>query len=170
MNLIYKLFAAAALASVSMSASAVEAHIKVWADIDPTLALLKANGSAIDDAVKLEYRPGRGLTPWTEQVRIYSNDIGKDVEVRLAQSAQLNPSAADVGAVAVPLSVQLNGRLLTTTVTNFLAAELFSGATVPGGSIIMPLTVSQTTEGVIAAAGSYEGMVSLVLNQKTTGP
>ncbi len=168
MNVLAKLAVAAVFGAASVSAHAIEANITVWADVDPTLSLLKADGTALDDVVEMSYRAGAGLTPWTEQVRIYSNDVAKDVEVRLARPAELVTQDAPGGNV-VPMSVRLNSRLLTTTVTDFTAAELFNGS-IPGASIAMPLTIAQTTQGPITAAGHYEGLVSIVLNQKTTGP
>ena len=169
MNNMAKLCLAAALCAASAAASATEAHVIVWAEVDPTLALLKADGTALDDAVELVHRAGSGLTPWNEQVRIFSNDTDKDIEVRLARMVELLPTFAGPGATAVPMSVTLNSRPLTTTVADFAAADLFNGA-IPGASIAMPLIVGQTTPGPITIAGRYEGLVSIVLNQKTTGP
>ena len=74
---------AAALATVSLSANAFDADIKVWANVDPTLALLKADGTALDSVVNMVHNPVSGLVPWSQQVRIYSNDIDKDIEVRV---------------------------------------------------------------------------------------
>lgn len=169
MNIPAKLCLAVALCAASVSAHAIQADIKVWADVDPTLALLKADGTALDDVVELSYRAGIGLAPWTDQVRIFSNDTDKDVEVRLIQAAELRPQVTAAAATPVPLSVRLNNRLLSTTITDFSAADLYTGA-IPGASIVMPLNISQTTPGVITSAGLYEGLVSIVLNQKTTGP
>jgi hypothetical protein len=167
MNNMAKLCLAVGLCAASASASAVEAHVIVWADVDPTLSLLKADGTALDDSVELVHRAGTGLTAWNEQVRIYSNDLGKDVEVRLARSLELVPTNAGPTAKAVPMTVTLNSRELKTTVTDFTAAELFTGA-INGGSIAMPLVVGQTTLAPIAVAGKYEGLLSIVLSQKTT--
>ena len=178
MNMMTKLFAAAALATASMSAHAVQADITVWADVDPTLALLKADGTPLSDVVEMAYRAGAagagstaGLVPWTEQVRVFSNDITKDIAVRLGSDPSLVPTMAGPTATAVPLSVRLNAVTLTTAGVDFDAATLFPGAgTQPGASISMPLTIAQTTPGPIAIAGRYEGIVSIVLVQKTGTP
>lgn len=171
MRMITKLFAAAALATTSLSLHAAEAHVIVWAEVDPTLSLLKANGTPLDDVVELPYIAGFGLKPWNEQVRIYTNDIGKDVEVRLGQTVELLPTHADAGATPVPMKVTLNSRELKTTVTDFTAAELFAGASPgEGASIMMPLIVGQATQAPIGVAGRYEGLVSIVLNQKAAAP
>jgi len=107
MNMMTKLFAAAALATASMSAHAVQADITVWADVDPTLALLKADGTPLSDVVELAYRPGTaataGLTPWTERVRVFSNDIAKDITVSLGSDAALLPESTGGTAAKVDL-------------------------------------------------------------------
>lgn len=171
MNIINKLFVAAALASASMSAHAIEAHIKVWADVDPTLSLLKADGSALDDMVEMSYRAGAatgssaGLTPWTQMVRIFSNDTAKDVRVRVGSAAALSPEIAGPGAIPVPLTVSLKGVDLAVLAKDFTKDELYAGG-LPGASIEMPLTIRQTTQGAIAAAGKYVGIVSVIVEQK----
>lgn len=169
MNNMAKLCLAVGLCAASLSVHAAEAHVIVWAEVDPTLSLLKANGTGLDDSVQLVHRAGTGLTAWSEQVRIYSNDIAKDVEVRLARTLELLPTNAGAGAAAVPMTVSLNSRELTTTVTDFTAAELFDGA-LPGASIAMPLLVAQATPGPITVAGQYEGLLSVVLKQKAGTP
>lgn len=166
MNRIIKQTAAAlALCVAAASAHAAEAHVTVWANVDPTLSLLKADGSALPDAVQLPYRAGQGLSSWTERVRIFSNDTTLDVDVRLAEPAVLVPRVAAAGAVDVPLRVSLNGRELGVAPIDFTADQLFQGA-IPGASIEMPLTVAQAVPGPISAAGLYDGPVSLVLAQK----
>ncbi|WP_411851996.1 CS1 type fimbrial major subunit [Stenotrophomonas sp. LGBM10] len=159
---------AAALACASMSAqAAVEANITVWANVDPTLSLLKADGTALPDAVELVYRAGgAGLAPWTEDVRIFTNDTEKNVTVRLAADAVLRPDLAAPGAQPEPLTVSLNGRALDTVAIEFVAADLFESA-IPGASIAMPLRVEQTTSGEINFAGLYSGTVALVVAQDT---
>src|SRR6185437_4062479 len=90
MNSILKKAAlAAALATVSLSANAFDADIKVWANVAPTLALLKADGTALDSVVNMVHNPVSGLVPWSQQVRIYSNDESKDIEVRVGSTPQL---------------------------------------------------------------------------------
>lgn len=158
-----------ALAAASTSAHAAQADIKIWADVDPTVALLRADGSALPDAVQLTYQPNNGLTPWSEQVRIFSNDVSKDISVRLANAAELRPVVAATGAAAIPMTVSLNGRTLAPSNADFAARELFDGA-LPGASIAMPLVIAQTTRAPITAAGLYEGLVSVVLLQKAVSP
>lgn len=156
---------ALALCTTALSAQAAEAHITVWANVDPTLSLLKADGSALPDAVQLPYRAGQGLSSWTERVRVFSNDTTLDIDVRLAEPAVLVPRVAAAGAVEVPLRVTLNGRELGIAPIDFTADQLFQGA-IPGASIEMPLTVAQAVVAPITAAGLYDGPVSLVMAQK----
>ncbi|MDC7801470.1 CS1 type fimbrial major subunit [Stenotrophomonas geniculata] len=156
---------AAALATVSLSAYAAQTDIKVWAEVDNNLALLKSDGSALPDVVKMAYNPVRGLNAWTEQVRIFTNEPTKDVDVRLSSAAQLLPTNAAPTAAAVPLSVSLNKKLLTSAVQEFKAADLFDGS-IPGASISMELSIAQTTQEKITAAGQYEGIVSIILAAK----
>ncbi len=171
MNNMAKLCLAVGLCAASVSVHAAEAHIVVWADVDPTLSLLKADGTSLDDSVELAYMAGSGLRSWNEQVRIYTNDPLKDVEVRLGQAVELLPSDVGTGATAIPMTVKLNNRELTTTITEFTAAELFPGSGPGNGaSIAMPLVVGQTTPGPITVAGRYEGLVSIALNQKASAP
>ncbi|WMJ70354.1 CS1 type fimbrial major subunit [Stenotrophomonas sp. 24(2023)] len=161
-TIITKAALAAALATASLSAHAAQTNITLTAEIDNTLTLLKADGSAIADAVKLAYNPTRGLNPWGERVRIFSNDITSDVQVRLQAPVELIPGSAS--GPNVPMSVQLGGRLLSTTPVEFTAAELYDGG-LPNASVAMDLGIAQTTAATLAA-GSYEGMASIVLNVK----
>jgi len=156
-----------AIFTAALSAHAVEAHITVWANVDPTLSLLRADGSALPADVEMPYRAGQGLSSWSERVRVFSNDTSLDVDVRLAEPAMLMPKVTAAGAVDIPLSVTLNGRELGLAPIAFTADQLFQGA-IPGASIEMPLTVAQATPGPIAAAGLYDGPVSLVLVQKAS--
>ncbi|HYQ25271.1 CS1 type fimbrial major subunit [Stenotrophomonas sp.] len=168
MNTILKKAAlAAALVTASLSANAAETHITVLADVDPTLALMQADGSPLPDAIKMEHKPGVGLDSWSRQVRIYSNDIDKDIEVRLINEPVLIGNAP--GTPSVPLKVSLNTRELGLAATDYLAADLFDGA-LPGASVAMPLEIAQKTQGPIDVADSFQGMVSIAMKQKTTSP
>jgi hypothetical protein len=168
MNSILKKAAlAAALATVSLSANAFDADIKVWANVDPTLALLKADGMALDSVVNMVHNPVSGLVPWSQQVRIYSNDESKDIEVRVGSTPQLLNT--DGGGTPVPLTVSLNGRALTVAAQDFTASDLFDGA-MPGASIPMALRIAQTSPAPITRGGRYEGIVTIAMQQKTTSP
>ena len=170
-NLCKKAALALVLGSASLSAHAVETDITVWATVDPTLSLLKADGTPLSDVVELVYRAGStangaGLQPWSEQVRIFSNDITKDIAVRLGADPVLAPDVAAVGAVDIPLTVSLNGTALATTPKDFTAALLFPGSDLPGASMAIPLAIAQKTPGAIAFGGQYKGIVTVVMAQK----
>ncbi|AWH22584.1 MULTISPECIES: CS1 type fimbrial major subunit [Stenotrophomonas] len=167
MHIFKKAALAAALVTASLSANAAETHITILADVDPTLALLQADGSPLPDAIKMVHKPGTGLDAWKRQVRIYSNDIDKDIEVRLINEPVLIGNAA--GTPSVPLKVSLNNRELGLAATDYLAADLFDGA-LPGASVAMPLEIAQKTPGAITVADSFQGMVSIAMKQKTASP
>ena len=58
--IIKKAALAAALATASLSAHAVETRISVYADVDPTLALLRDDGTPLPDLVTLTDRKSVG--------------------------------------------------------------------------------------------------------------
>ncbi|HEL3175331.1 TPA: CS1 type fimbrial major subunit [Stenotrophomonas maltophilia] len=159
---------AAALATASLSAHAVETKISVYADVDPTLALLRDDGSALPDLVTLTHDPMRGLLPNTQRVRIHSNDQTADIEAKIGGAFVL---VSGDGKVTEAMTVSLNSRTLAVTPIEFKAADLFTGAgATPGASISMPLTIAQATPKPIATKGTYTGVVNIVLNQKAAAP
>lgn len=117
--------------------------------------------------MNLVHNPVSGLVPWTQQVRIYSNDEDKDIEVRVGSAPQLLNT--DGSGAPVPLTVSLNGKALTVAAQDFTASDLFDGA-LPGASIPMPLRIAQTTQAPIVKGGTYEGIVTIAMQQKTASP
>ncbi|HGM6731038.1 TPA: CS1 type fimbrial major subunit [Stenotrophomonas maltophilia] len=177
MNAIIKKAAlAAALATASLSAHAVETRISVYANVDATLAFQQEDGTALPDTITLNYHPemagsgGRvgGLQPWKLPTRIFTNDESKDIEVSLRTALELVPALGNVGATPVPMTVSLDKVELTTASQDFKAADLFDGA-ISGVSKSLELQISQTKPGPLAA-GRYDGMVSIVMAQKTGTP
>ncbi|WP_459041228.1 CS1 type fimbrial major subunit [Stenotrophomonas sp. PSU-St19] len=167
-TLLKKAALVAALATASLSAHAAEVDISVWADVDPTLSLMKADGTALDDSVKLSHDAATGLLiPWSVPVRIHSNDTDKDIEVRLGFDPTLQRDTG--GGTPIPLAVSLNGQALTTTVRTYDANALFDGS-LPGRSIPMALRIAQGNTTAIADAGKYVGIVRLVMNQAAGTP
>ncbi len=151
---------AAALVTASLSAHAAEAEITVWASVDPTLALLKADGTALDDSVRLVHNPVSGLlVDWTDRVRIYSNSPDDDIEVRLGADPALVLEGG--GGTPVPLAVSLNGEALSTTPRTYEASLLFDGD--DGTSIPMDLRIAQGNTTAIAAKGKYVGIVTIAM-------
>lgn len=168
-NILKKAALAVALAGSALSAHAAEVDITVWADVDPTLAMLKADGTPLDDSVKMAHNPATGLlVPWSERVRIYSNDIDKDIEVRLTAEPALLLEGGGTAA-PVPLAVSLNGEALSTTKRDYEASKLFDGA-LPGASIPMDLRISQGNTTAIATAGAYKGIVTIAMVQGAGTP
>lgn len=157
----FKIALAAAALVTAFGAHAAQRDITVTASIDPTVDVTKADGSALPAAVEMQYLPGKGLQAYREQIKFWSNTENRDLNVSLVSE----PSLTDVaGANAIPLSVSVNGKALTTTATPFAYATTFpSGVT--NGSSAMPLVIAQKTPGVVTAAGNYSGIVSLVVTQ-----
>ena len=168
---------AAASASAHATSGDSRADIHVWANVDTSLALLKPDGSPLYDDVELSFNPGTGLLmPWEEPVKVFSNDTGKDVAVRLAAKPELLPVVAAPGAERVPLIVMLNGTELRDVDSIFEACKLFDGVA-PGASITMPLHIGHgtyktpgTPPDPISAAGLYEGQVNIILSQRVAAP
>lgn len=166
--IIKKAALAAALATASLSAHALETKISVYADVDPTLALMRDDGTPLPDLVTLTHDPLRGLIPNTQRVRIHSNDDTADIEARIDGAFAL---ANETGGVTVPMSISLNNRTLGAAAIEYKAVDLFTGAgSTPGASISMPLTIAQATPAPITTKGRYSGIVNVVLNQKATSP
>ena len=142
----------------SFNAFAVQKDITVVADVDENIEMLQADGSALPQTLRMNHLPGYGLQAATVQTKIFTNNVTKSMKIKLvaepALANMLNPSSP-----AVPLSVSYGGRALTAT-------ELFSGqaATGPGYSINQLLEITQTSAGT-PEAGSYQGLVSLLLTQ-----
>ncbi|WP_367380215.1 CS1 type fimbrial major subunit [Stenotrophomonas cyclobalanopsidis] len=152
---------AAALATASLSAHAAEAEISVWANVDASLALLKADGTALDDSVRLVHNPVSGrLGDWTDRVRIYSNGTDKDVEVRLGADPVLLREGG--GGTAVPLAVSLNGEALSTAPRTYEASKIFDGA-MDGASIPMELRIAHGGTDKITVDGKYVGIVTIAM-------
>lgn len=159
---------AAALATASLSAHAAEAEIAVWASVDPTLALLKADGTALDDSVRMVHNPVTGLlVDWTERVRIYSNAPDEDIEVRLGADPALVLEGG--GGTPVPLAVSLNGEALSTTPRTYEASKLFDDPLL-GISIPMDLRIAQGNTTAIAVKGKYAGIVTIAMVQASGTP
>jgi hypothetical protein len=64
------------------------------------------------------------------------------------------------------MTVILGDKTLSTTDAEFTGTELFPG-NIENGSAVLPLTISQTTKGILKT-GQYSGVVSLMLTQATT--
>lgn len=159
----FKVALAAAALVATFSADAAQRDITVTASIDPTVDVTKADGSALPATVEMQYLPGKGLQAYQEQIKFWSNTENRDLNVSLVSEPSLTEAA---GANAIPLSVSVNSKALTTTATPFAYSTTFPGG-VTNGSSAMPLVIAQKKPGVTTAAGTYSGVVSLVVTQAT---
>ncbi|WP_321906736.1 cable pilus major pilin CblA [Burkholderia cenocepacia] len=163
-----KIVPIAVAALFSMSAFAVQKDITVTASVDPTLEILTADGSPLPSSVAMSYMPGKGLLTKEVMTKIFSNDKTKDLQVRLAADVNMT-NRTSPGAAPVPLSVTLGGNVITTAATTLKAAEIFTGD-LAAGSNALALAISQKTPGEVAAAGNYQGVVSLIVTQSAASP
>ncbi len=152
---------ALALALVSFSAAATQKDITVVASVDPAVELLQADGTPLPTTMTMAYLPGTGLQPTEVNTRIFTNAIS-NMSIRLAAMPTLinNTNAA---APAVPLAVTFGGTAVTTTAVVLTQANLFPGGDITGGSVAQALRISQATPGAIALAGTYQGVVGVVV-------
>ncbi|MCA8352493.1 cable pilus major pilin CblA [Burkholderia cepacia] len=153
----------AAAALMSMSAHAVQKDITVTANVDTTLEMLSADGSALPTTMQMQYLPGSGLQAAEVNTKIFTNDKAKDLQIRLAAEPALKNQTSP-GAKEIPLAVKLGTTALSTTATTLKASEIFTGE-LAQGSNVLPLSIEQKTVGAITAAGSYQGLVSVIVTQ-----
>ncbi|SUA90125.1 CS1 type fimbrial major subunit [Pandoraea pulmonicola] len=158
-----KIAPVAAAALFSLSAFAVEKEITVTAQIDPTVELLSADGSALPSNLKMEHMPGTGLRPQTFEAKVFSNAMDKNIEIRLQADPKL-VHTIDSSAEAIPLEVKLDGTALTITGTKLTATDLFADKTAKG-SKNLKFSIEQKTAAPIAKAGLYSGPVRLLVTQ-----
>lgn len=159
----FKTIIGAAALIAAFSAGAAQRDITVTADIDPTIDVTQADGTALPSSVAMQYLPGKGLNAYRENIKFWSNVADRNLNISLATS----PSLTDTnGANAIPLSVTVNGTELTTTAKTLTFASLFP-AGITNGSSAVSLMISQTNPGSTVASGRYSGIVSLVVTQAT---
>jgi len=162
--------AAAALMamSMSMSAHAVQKDITVTANVDTTLEMLSADGSALPTTMNMQYLPGSGLQAAVVNTKIFTNDKAKDLQIRLASLPALKNQTSP-GAPEIPLAVSLGDTALSTTASTLKVAEIFPGE-LAQGSNVLPLSIAQKTVEAVTASGSYQGLVSVILTQSAATP
>ena len=153
----------ATAALMSMSAYAVQKDITVTANVDTTLEVLSADGSALPTTMQMQYLPGAGLQPAVVNTKIFTNDKAKNLQIRLATDPSLQ-NQTNPGAATIPLTVKLGDTTLTTTATTLKGADLFQGE-LAQGSNVLPLSIGQKTVAAVTASGSYQGLVSIILTQ-----
>ena len=152
----------AAIAS-SFSALAIQKDITVNASVDSQLDMTQADNTPLPASIDMQYLPGRGLESYRLNTKVWSNSATSNVKVRLVSAAKLTNTDGDQ---IVPMTVILGDKTLSTTDAEFTGTELFPGS-IENGSAVLPLTISQTTKGILKT-GQYSGVVSLMLTQATT--
>lgn len=151
--------------AAAFTVQAVQKDITVNANVDASIDMTLADKSALPGSINMQYLPGTGLTPFSLNTKVWSNNPTSAVNIRLVKAASL----ADVnGSKTIPLSVSLGDKTLTTTNQTLAAADLFPSGTI-NGSDVLPLRFSQTTQGVVET-GTYTGIVSLVVTQAIQTP
>ena len=159
----FKTLIGAAALIAAFGAGAVQRDITVTADIDSTIDVTQADGSALPSSVTMQYLPGKGLNAYRQSIKFWSNAADRNLNISLATS----PSLTDInGANPIPLSVTVNDTAVTTTASTLTFASLFP-AGITNGSSAVPLVISQTNPGSTVASGRYSGIVSLVVTQAT---
>ncbi|KVG35449.1 cable pilus major pilin CblA [Burkholderia diffusa] len=153
----------AAAALMSMSAYAVQKDITVTANIDTTLEMLSADGSALPATVQMQYLPGSGLQATEVNTKIFTNDKAKDLQIRLAAEPSMK-NQTNPGAPEIPLSVNLGSTELSTTAATLKASEIFTGE-LAQGSNVLALSIKQKKAEALTASGNYQGVVSVIVTQ-----
>lgn len=151
----------------AFSSHASENNITVQATVDPTVSLTLADGTALPSTVTMQYQAGRGLVAYKNNVKLWSNDATKNLQINLGAVPKLTDQN---GANPIELAVSLDGVTLSTTASTFTAASLFPGGTNTNGSTPLPLVISQKTFAPVTTAGNYSGIVNIVVTQATSTP
>lgn len=153
----------AASMTASLNAMAIQKDITINASVDSQLDMTQADNTPLPSSIDMQYLPGSGLVSYRLNTKIWSNSATSNVKVRLVSAAKLTNTD---GNQNIPMTVILGDKTLNTTDTVFTGTELFPG-TAENGSAVLPLTISQTTKGILKS-GQYSGVVSLMLTQATT--
>ena len=143
-NYIKPLMIVAAMAS-SFSALAIQKDITVNASVDSQLDMTQADNTPLPASIDMQYLPGRGLESYRLNTKVWSNSATSNVKVRLVSAAKLTNMDGDE---TVPMTVILGDKTLSTTDAEFTGTELFPGS-IENGSAVLPLTISQTTKGIL---------------------
>ncbi|KVF77994.1 Cro/Cl family transcriptional regulator [Burkholderia sp. FL-7-2-10-S1-D7] len=152
-----------AAALMSMSAFAVQKDITVTANVDSTVEMLSADGSALPTTMQMQYLPGVGLQTASVNTKMFTNDKSHDLLIRLTSDSPSLKNQTKPGAPEIPLKVSLGEMELSSAPTKLIAQNLFPGD-LAEGSVALPLSIAQATPEVVEA-GSYQGLVSVILTQ-----
>jgi hypothetical protein len=151
--------------AAAFATQAVQKDITVNANVDASIDMTQPDNTALPSSINMQYLPGKGLTPFNLNTKIWSNDAKAGVNIRLVRAASL----ADVnGTTTIPLTVSLGGKTLSLTNMLLDAATLFP-AGISNGSDVLPLRFAQAAQTPVAT-GTYSGIVSLIVTQATVTP
>ncbi|CAI0838183.1 fimbrial protein [Serratia sp. JSRIV001] len=151
--------------ATAFSSQAIRKDITVNANVDTTIDMTQPDNTALPSSIDMQYLPGKGLSPFKLNTKVWSNSATAGVNIRLVSAATL----ADVnGENKIPLTVTLGDKVLTTADQMLDAATLFPVG-IDNGSEVLPLRFAQATQNVVAT-GTYSGVVSLVITQATKAP
>lgn len=150
--------------AAAFSSHATTADITVTASVDATAGITQADGSPLQRKMEMAFVPGKGLQDIDQSVKLWSNDAGKGLNVKLASDASLIASKTQA---PVPLTVMLGQKMLTTSDQLFASTTLFPGKDISNGSIPLPLKIKTTNDTAAIASDEYQGTVSLVITQET---
>lgn len=131
--------------TTSVSALAIQKDITVNASVDSQLDMTQADNTPLPASIDMQYLPGRGLESYRLNTKVWSNSATSNVKVRLVSAAKL--ANAD-GAETIPMTVKLGDKTLSTADVEYTGTELFPGS-IENGSAVLPLTISQTTKGIL---------------------
>jgi len=148
--------------AAAFATQAVQKDITVNANVDASIDITQPDNTALPSSINMQYLPGKGLTPFNINTKVWSNSDKAGLNIRLLRATSL----ADVnGANTIPLTVSLGGKVLSTTNQLLDAATLFP-AGIENGSDVLPLRFSQTKQAPVATE-TYSGIVSLIVTQAT---
>lgn len=148
---------------LASTANAFETDIVVTANVDTTLALMQADGTAIPKTLEMSYLPTTGLKDTIIRTRLYANDTTQNVLMRLGSKPQLTNTAIS-SAPVVPLTVTFMGTALDPSKDlTIKPSDLIWDKN--GASQAQDLKISQTTQGKLTVAGRYSGNVNLIITQ-----
>lgn len=154
----------------STGASAVEKSIIVTASVDSSIDFLQSDGSPLPNNVTLNYSPANGgsFDTYTTQAAVHTNATDKDVLVKLLHEPMLTHTR---DGSQIPMTVTLGNKQLGTTDTTLSANSMNYGANgLVGVSTSMPLSITASSTSGSVNAGTYQGIVSIVLTQSTQQP
>lgn len=164
-KLMLKVGLALVVSVLSLGAVAATKQIEVTAEVDNSIDMVTADGDQLPSSLQMQYIPNVGLLPYSFLVKFLTNDLNKDVTVKLNSPARLVNLAQP--SFTADLQVKLGPSVLSETPTTFTSATLFpagGGFTRETGSMPQTLEISQQYRQPLYA-GDYSGVINLLIAQ-----